>query len=317
MKTLLTAAIILISLAFISDGVFAADRSGRGEGKRNERLKNIPAKAPSNKPKPTHENVVYGNKSGQDLKLDVYLAESGTPAPVVIFIHGGGWQAGNKSQVPEFLLKEAKALGISVVSVAYRFTDVAPHPAQVFDCARAIQFVRRNAKEWNIDPKKVCLMGISAGAHISLWIGLHDEMADPKSDDPVERESTRVTCIAEICGPAKFRMMKDMKKEDGAIARLLGVEPGTTPDQIPQEAIDAISPHTYISSDDPPVLICHGAIDTLVDPEHAEVLDKTLKEAGVESKYVLVEGAGHNVAKFPETEKAVLDFVKKHLLGED
>ena len=99
------------------------------------------------------------------------------------------------------------------------------------------------------------------------------------------------------------------------VAGLLGLKEGQTRDQVPDELIAAVSPITYVSPEDPPVLTCQGEADALVIPDHAIILDKTLREAGVESKLVLVKGARHDVARYPETKEAVLDFVKERLLG--
>ena len=105
--------------------------------------------------RPSLEDVPYGPHKAQ--AVDVYLPKSEKPAPVMIQIHGGGWRAGSKKQVPSFL-KQAVGQGwLAVVSVEYRFTDVAVHPAQTNDCLRAIQFVRSRAKEWKIDPSNSML----------------------------------------------------------------------------------------------------------------------------------------------------------------
>ncbi|MCG8600056.1 MAG: alpha/beta hydrolase, partial [Verrucomicrobiales bacterium] len=121
----------------------------------------VGAKAP-----PSHSDIAYGTDDKAQA-LDVYLAKSEEPTPVVIFFHGGGWRAGSKQAVPPYLRKAVDEGWASVVSVEYRFTDVATHPAQVNDCARAIQFVRSKAEEWNIDPERLAVTGGSAGAHLA------------------------------------------------------------------------------------------------------------------------------------------------------
>ncbi|MDF1659646.1 MAG: alpha/beta hydrolase, partial [Verrucomicrobiales bacterium] len=110
---------------------------------------------------PTHANIAYDSADPAQL-LDVYLAKSETPLPVVVYIHGGGWRAGSKNRIPTYLRTAVTRGQYSVVSVEYRFTDVAVHPAQVNDCARAIQFIRHNADKWNIDPEKIAAIGNSA-----------------------------------------------------------------------------------------------------------------------------------------------------------
>ncbi len=151
--------------------------------------------------KPTIADVAYG--TDPDQKLDFYKVESSAPTPLMFFIHGGGWVAGTKNSVSG--LKEVLAAGISVVSVEYRFVQKAIHagvkpPVEwpLHDAARALQFVKSKAAEWNIDKNRIGACGGSAGACSSLWLAFHDDLADPKSSDPVARESTRIYCAAVI-----------------------------------------------------------------------------------------------------------------------
>jgi len=144
-------------------------------------------------PAPTYANVSYGPHAMQ--VLDFSKAKGDGPRPLLVYIHGGGWYQGDKRRsAPKFrpFLKK----GISYAAVNYRLTGKAPLPAPVHDAARAIQFLRSKAAEWNIDKSRIALTGGSAGACTSMWILLHDDLADPKSKDPVLRQSTRVTAAA-------------------------------------------------------------------------------------------------------------------------
>jgi acetyl esterase/lipase len=148
---------------------------------------------------PTLANVPYGSHERQI--LDFYKAESDKPTPLLFFIHGGGWTHGDKNTVGN--VKAYLAAGISVVAINYRYTSQAqatgvtpPVKAPLEDAARALQFVRSKAAEWNIDKTRVAASGGSAGACSSLWLAFHKDMADPKSADPVARESTRLWCAA-------------------------------------------------------------------------------------------------------------------------
>lgn len=182
----------------------------------------------SQEKQPTHRDVKYGPHARN--VLDFWQAESKQPTPVLVSIHGGGFRSGNKSVSP-VLLKECLGSGISVAAITYRLSDQAIAPAQFHDSARAIQFLRHKAKEWNIDPKRIAATGGSAGAGLSLWLGFHDDLADPKSDDPVLRESTRLTCMAVLQGqtsydPRFIRKLfpgKDTYKHP-ALAQLFGVD---------------------------------------------------------------------------------------------
>lgn len=149
--------------------------------------------------KPTKMNVAYGDNPSQ--VLDFYQAKSDKPTPVVVSIHGGGWNAGSRRGVGN--VQDYLNAGISVVAVGYRFIAQAnaegvepPVKAPVTDAARAVQFVRSKASEWNLSKERIGLTGGSAGACSSLWIAFHPDLADPSSPDPVKRESTRPYCAA-------------------------------------------------------------------------------------------------------------------------
>lgn len=158
-----------------------------------------PAPVPPVLPEPTQPNVAYGTHERQ--VLDFYQAKSGKPTPLLFFIHGGGWVAGDKNSVGG-MLKLLDA-GISVVSINYRYSWQAqlagvkpPVKWPLQDAARALQFVRSQAGEWNLDKERIGASGVSAGACSSLWLAFHNDLADPRSADPVARESTRLWCAA-------------------------------------------------------------------------------------------------------------------------
>jgi acetyl esterase/lipase len=148
--------------------------------------------------------VAYGPHERQ--VLDFWKADSNRPTPLVFVIHGGGWQGGDKSRVVRFVnVEELLAAGISVVSINYRYVSQAgaagikpPVQAPLHDAARALQFVRSKAAEWNLDKARIGATGGSAGACSSLWLALHGDLADPNSSDSVARESTRLWCAAVI-----------------------------------------------------------------------------------------------------------------------
>jgi len=136
----------------------------------------------------------------------------------LFFIHGGGWRAGDRSSGLAPILPDFLQTGISVVSIEYRFIDeatadgeVPPVKGPLHDAARALQFVRSKAGEWNIDKQRIGASGGSAGACTSLWLAFHPDMAGPQSSDPVARESTRLWCAA-VMGPQTTLDPKQMKE---------------------------------------------------------------------------------------------------------
>lgn len=162
----------------------------------------LQAKAPPERPAPTFADVVYGRDSERQ-KFDFWQAKSEKPTPVVLLIHGGGWVNGSKESYGRAAIQPYLDAGISVASISYRFIAQAmeqkvepPVKACLSDAARALQTIRSKAKEWNLDPRRIGATGGSAGACTSLWLALHDDLADPANADPVARESTRLFCAA-------------------------------------------------------------------------------------------------------------------------
>jgi acetyl esterase/lipase len=153
---------------------------------------------------PTFADFAYANDSEKQ-RFDFWQAKSDKPTPVVLMIHGGGWVGGNKTLYRTAQIQPFLDAGISVAAINYRFIPEAmkqnvepPVKAPLTDCGRALQTIRSKAKDWNIDPKRVGSTGSSAGACTSLWLAFHDDLAKPDSSDPIERESTRLTCAAVI-----------------------------------------------------------------------------------------------------------------------
>jgi acetyl esterase/lipase len=242
-------------------------------------------------PKPTLSEVRYGDHERH--VLDFWKAESDQPTPLVFVIHGGGWSGGSKERLDRFA--DAKALldaGISVVAINYRLMkhvgDAKP-PVKVplHDAARALQFVRAKAGEWNLDKARIGAAGGSAGACSSLWLCYHDDLADPDSDDPVARESTRLFCAA-VVGPQTTLDPRQMK-EWTPNSRYGGHAFGRTSFEGFLAARDEIlpwikeySPYALTSKDDPPVgLYFNNAPDLgkpQKDPTHTANFGVKLKE---------------------------------------
>jgi acetyl esterase len=177
----------------VEEAVAYREKMGGGQGARGQR----PAL-----PTPTHANVPYGPHERN--VLDFWEAKSSAPAPLLVYIHGGGFVAGDKALVAPGVILAMTDAGISFASINYRYTTQAPYPAPMLDGARAIQFLRSKAAEWKIDPKRIGAFGGSAGAGISMWAGFHDDLANPASSDPVERQSSRLLCVGSMGGQCSY-----------------------------------------------------------------------------------------------------------------
>ena len=165
----------------------AKTQGGRKSGKENAQGKEQTS--------PTHANVKYGDHERN--VFDIWLAESDKPTPLAIYIHGGGFRAGSKEKLSQDVLKKLLKAGISVASINYRYLSIdTPLPTSHHDARRALQFMCSKAKEWNLDKSRIAAFGGSAGAQICMWLAYSDDMAKPKSKDRIERESTRLTCVA-------------------------------------------------------------------------------------------------------------------------
>lgn len=194
-----TLALLLIAIS--TSSLFAQEKKAT-EPKKADTKAPAKAKAPPLRMEPTVENYKYGTDSERQV-FDFFQAKSDRPTPLVLLIHGGGWQNGDKTSYGTTAIKPFLDEGISVAAINYRFIKqameqnvVPPVKAPLHDAARALQTLRSKAKEWNIDPKKVGATGGSAGACTSLWLALHDDLADPKSSDPVAQQSTKLQCAA-------------------------------------------------------------------------------------------------------------------------
>ena len=231
---------------------------------------NSPAPKPTPTPfPPTLAGVHYGPDAAQN--LDFWQAKSDMPTPLIIDIHGGGWIHGPKDELRGNKVYLEK--GISIVSITYRFTPTHPLPVPVLDAARALQFVRSKAKEWNIDPTKVILTGGSAGACTSLWIATHADLADPNSPDPIARESTRVSGAMVNSGqttiePKNALEWVGQKAIDHAMMRCAGgfksnEEMFKAIAEKPEVAAlyKEFSPITHLSVNTPPLLLSYGKLD--------------------------------------------------------
>lgn len=252
-------------------------------------------------PKPALADVHYGPHERQ--VLNVWKAETKGPAPVMFFIHGGGWMVGDKEK-PDFLDLCLKS-GISVVSINYRFIPDAtaakvspPVEWPLHDAARALQFTRSKAKEWNLDSKRVAVVGGSAGGFSSLWLALHADLADPGSADPVARESTRVTCALTFVPQTTLdpKLMREWipNNDYGPHAFALpNFEEFLKQREKLLPYIEANSPLSLVTPDDPPIYLFYDSVPALgqphKDPPHSAnwgvKLAEKLKAAGVECEF--------------------------------
>jgi acetyl esterase/lipase len=313
--------------------VLIAMSGGQAQDKKDEKKpekkvqKKDEKKPPVPAVKPTAANVSYGPHERN--VLDFWQAKSDAPTPLVFCIHGGGWRGGDKSSYYGSV-KGYLDNGISVVTINYRLMAQAneqkvtpPVKAPLEDAARALQFVRSKAKDWNIDKKRIGATGGSAGGCSSLWLAFHDDMADPKSTDPVLRESTRLYCAA-VNGAQVTLDPKEVREwlpnyTYGAHAFGLA-----NLDEVEKQRdklaawIKEYSPITHVTKDDPPIGLYYGGVkgakvgESHPDPTHSPILGvklaEKLKVAGVE---VVFHSNTEPNKELPTAQAFLIDRLKK------
>ena len=268
-------------------------------------------------------DIEYGKGGDTPLKLDIVRPKTQPkdPMPVVVFIHGGGWQKGDKQSALGRLIPLVQK-GYFGATINYRLTDIAPFPAQIEDCKCAIRWVRAHAKEYNLDPDHIGVWGGSAGGHLVALLGTSGGVKSLEGKGGWQDQSSKVQAVADYFGPTDFPYwVEEVKKKGftleqleaqhagGVISKLLGGKFSEKMDVAKQA-----SPTTYIDKSDPPVFIGHGEKDQLVPLSQSQVFYDALKKEGVEVTLHVVKGQGHGF-RDPETDKMVADFFDKHLRG--
>src|SRR5205823_5600696 len=221
--------------------------------------------------------------------------------------HGGGWQGGDKNSLSGPAIQRYLSAGISVAAINYRYVKQAaalkiepPVKAPLEDAARALQFTRSKAAEWNLDKKRIGATGGSAGACSSLWLAFHDDMADPRSKDPVARESTRLYCAAVNGAQVTLdpKVVREWLPNYTYGAHAFGMK---NLDEVEKNRekiaswIKEYSPMEHVTKDDPPIGLYYGGVvgakvgEEHADPTHSPVLGlmlaEKLKKTGVEVEF--------------------------------
>ena len=248
-------------------------------------------------------DVVYAAEVGfRFLKLDVTLPKGAGPYPLVIFIHGGAWLAGDPTVTNpvyrklDFINKLLYA-GYAVSRISYRFSSEGVFPMQLHDCKAAVRFLRAHAAYFNVDANRFAAMGDSAGGHLASLVGLTGNRADLEGEVGKAKASSAVQAVVNWFGPAELLTMQSHRIDQNwssvddpksPESRLIG---GAVQDY-PTAAI-AASPVKYVHENAPPMLIQHGTADRLVPYQQSVALTAALKKAGADVTLSTIEGADH------------------------
>jgi acetyl esterase/lipase len=313
--------VAILSQLLLPSGVFAQTKSESAAAPRT----------------PTAADFAYGHDSERQ-KFDFWQAESDRPTPVVLMIHGGGWAGGDKSMYGTPDVQPFLDAGISVAAINYRFILQAmeqgvepPVKACLEDAAHALQTIRAQAKEWNLDPQRIGATGSSAGACTSLWLALHKDLADPQNSDPIARQSSRLTCAA-VIGSQTSLDPKELREwipnaVYGGHAFGYAAKGRSRPEEfellIPNRDkvlpwIKEYSPIELVSGDDPPIYLDYPRQNTPPilgqpepDPTHSAIygikLAEKLADAGVEA---VLSYPGHQDEKYGSVQRFLIEKLK-------
>jgi acetyl esterase/lipase len=250
----------------------------------------------------TFSNLSYVNDGNVRHRLDLYVPNGATgPVPLIIWIHGGGWQSGDKSLNPNgHQLRYARS-GYAVASLNYRLSGEAIFPAQIHDCKAAIRWLRANAAQYNLDVGRFGVWGSSAGGHLAALVGTSNDVAEMEGTVGGNLQaSSRVHAVVDWYGPTDLLQMDTQLKAQpncgtgnhdsptSPESLLIGCPIQTCP-----QAVQRANPLTYATPDDPPFFIEHGTADCTVPMGQSQILQNLLQTGGHDTSLTLIEDEGH------------------------
>ena len=247
-----------------------------------------------------------GNERGF---LDLMIPDGDGPFPVLVCIHGGGWQDGNKEGMGIFG-EWAVEMGMAAMLPNYRLTQMASHPAQQDDVLAALAWTAEHAEEYRLDMSRVGITGVSAGGHLTAQVG----MLATKTDVPYT-----VKCIYPVCPPTDMRRFcADNPGINETIEALIG-----GPLEEMTEALEDVSPISHVHKNAPPCIAAHGGADGLIPCTQSEIFVEALQNVGVDARVIIVPGVDH-AAVMPDIEpleplggmKAFREFLMRYLLND-
>ena len=252
-------------------------------------LKMVDLKLPTPESVVVKKGVEYGRAGQVSLKLDLFRPKDlDQETAGLIFIHGGGWKSGKRSDYHYYCVKFAEQ-GFVVTTITYRLQDVDPFPAAVEDAKCAVRWMRASAATIHVDPDRIGIIGGSAGGHLAMMVGYTSDHPSLEGTGGNQRASSRVQAVVNLYGPCDLTVPK--AANDGLVTRFLG---GKTIEDAP-ELFQLASPITHITEDDPPTLILHGTIDDIVPVTQSDKLDKRLTQAKIPHQYQRLEGWPHTM----------------------
>lgn len=259
-----------------------------------------------------HRDLAYVTNGHERQKLDLYLPYSGECLPLIIWVHGGAFRAGNKANYAPL---EYLADGYAVASINYRLSQHKIFPAQIQDVKAAVRWLRANAETYRLDPDHFGAWGASAGGHLVAMLGTAGDEAEFDVGENLN-VSSQVQAVVDYFGPTDFLQMDAQLLSDGMIhdtpdspeSQLIG---GAIQEN--KDLVARANPITYVSENEPPFLIIHGDRDPLVPHQQSVLLKNALEKVGASVSFYTVAGEGHGGFKDPKVAELTSAFLEKHL----
>ena len=253
-------------------------------------------------------DVAYCTADNSAQKMDVYFPDSGGPWPALVYVHGGSWMRGDKTEALMFA-GNMTSQGYLVVSINYRLYPPARFPAMIEDVKCAVRSLRAHAGEYNLDPNRIGAMGVSAGGHLVSLLGTSDQSDGWDAGEYLD-QSSRVKAV--IAMAAVTDLSQNFPNADIETMKHMGFG---------EDNVVEASPITHVTSDDPPFLLIHGDRDELVPYEQSQLMYDRLRQMNVSAQLVIVKNATHSFTAPEGTttpslvviNQIILDFLAKYL----
>ncbi|RCS43904.1 alpha/beta hydrolase [Bremerella cremea] len=258
---------------------------------------------------PQHQEVIYGHKDGLAMTFDVFQPDEKPNGAAVVFIVSGGWfSKWSPPQQTRMSMSPFLASGYTGFAVRHGSSPRYSIAEAVSDVRQAVRTIRRDAKQYGIDPDRIGVYGMSAGGHLTLMLATTGDDGNPNAGDPLERVSSRITAGVAFVPPSD-------------ITSYVWSTPGLAEQYRRFPALDiskgeaqAVSPLFFVTEDDAPCLVISGGKDTLVLPEQGKWIHDKLDEAGVENKFIVYENSGHGLEKnIPQAVNEAVMWFDKYL----
>ncbi len=260
---------------------------------------------------PVHQDTPYATIDGTTLNLNLIVPARAVKPKLIVWVHGGAWRSGSKSDVPIRALVDE---GFAIASVDYRLSPVAKFPAQVHDIKAAIRFLRAKEREYGYDAKSIAIAGSSAGGHLAALVGVtngHTEL-EGKVGEHLD-QSSAVQAIVSFYGMSNLTTILDQSTPRGlkvrvpALALLLGGQPSEQ-----HELARLASPVFHVDAKDPPLLLLHGDQDPQAPINQSHELEGRYEQVGARCRLVVVHGGKHGGSEFYDEQRmcVVRDFLR-------